>query len=240
MKFYAERKQEKRAAWLRSGNIWDSPSPGRDLPSNIKYMVVDVETHDWGDNCIGRVVEIAWMLYDSGGNKLESKQYLLRPYAEYGEISTKARRYHGINTTCAKELGSDSTIVFAEFARILMQVPNDGFVIAHNMKHEDKLFQDNLSVEQAVIWDRTPKCDTICKSLLKYLPGGNPYGNRKYGLKLADLHKECFRRMRDNGSDSQHEALADVKMTWEIFDFYKRRCESANENTRSVLKWQQG
>ena len=35
-----------RKKWLGDNN-WNDITPGRELPSNIKYMVVDIETHDW-------------------------------------------------------------------------------------------------------------------------------------------------------------------------------------------------
>ena len=35
-----------RKKWLEDNN-WDDITPGRELPSNIKYMVVDIETHNW-------------------------------------------------------------------------------------------------------------------------------------------------------------------------------------------------
>jgi len=45
--------------------------------NQIKYIVVDVETHDWKDGGPrnGRIVEIAWMLFDRDMKCIESKQY---------------------------------------------------------------------------------------------------------------------------------------------------------------------
>jgi len=45
MKVYTAVK--KREKWLRDGNKWDGIVPDtRELPGNVKYMVVDLETHD--------------------------------------------------------------------------------------------------------------------------------------------------------------------------------------------------
>ena len=57
-----------RLMWLQD-NCWDVISPSTTLPANIKYVVVDVETHDWDDSGLsarssGRIVEIAWLLYN--------------------------------------------------------------------------------------------------------------------------------------------------------------------------------
>ena len=40
----------KRQEWMRNGNKWDDIIQGRELPHNTKYMVVDLETHDWKCN----------------------------------------------------------------------------------------------------------------------------------------------------------------------------------------------
>ena len=86
-----------RKKWLEDNN-WNDITPGRELPSNIKYMVVDIETHDWlPDHLVkdddkdndelrygtGRIVEIAWMLFNASGKCLESKRYLIKPYGTH-------------------------------------------------------------------------------------------------------------------------------------------------------------
>lgn len=215
----ARRKVKARARWLQDGNNWDPISIGRELPENIKYIVVDVETHNWDDKDPSRIVEIAWMLFDEKGDQLESRQYLLRPY-EYDEISQKATRVHGITTKCARDLGSDAHLVFNEFTNIIKQIPDDGFVIAHNMKHENVIFQTNLNKEERAIWKNAPKCDTWAVSLLKHLPeeAKSKYLQRSYGLKLADLHKEIS-ATRTFGA---HSAIVDVHMTWDVFEYFKQ------------------
>ena len=47
---------KKREEWMSDGNKWDTITPGRVPPTGIKYMVVDVETHD-----IGRMVVVLVM-----------------------------------------------------------------------------------------------------------------------------------------------------------------------------------
>jgi len=115
----------KREKWLRDGNKWDDIMPSRDLPTNIKYIVVDVETHDWKDGgpCNGRIVEqIALMVFDRDMKCLESKQYLLKPHG-YDKIAQKATAVHGITTELAVEYGVDSHLVFDEFIAIVKQLP---------------------------------------------------------------------------------------------------------------------
>ena len=101
----------KRQEWMRNGNKWDDIIQGRELPHNTKYMVVDLETHDWKCNdpllAHGRIVEIAWQLFSDLGECLESKQYLIKPYGTYKEIARKATAVHGITSRQAYEHGVD-------------------------------------------------------------------------------------------------------------------------------------
>ena len=72
----------KRQEWMRNGNKWDDIIQGRELPHNTKYMVVDLETHDWLSDWLitgqsqstrydtARIVEIAWQLFDDLGKCL--------------------------------------------------------------------------------------------------------------------------------------------------------------------------
>ena len=166
---------KKREEWMSDGNKWDTITPGRVPPTGIKYMVVDVETHDWKDGGPrnGRIVEMAWMVFDRDMKCLESKQYLLKPHG-YDKIAQKATACHGITTELAVEYGVNAQHVFVEFTAFLNQLPDNGFVIAHKMEHEDPVFKCNLNEEQRVLWYKAPKCDTWDTKLLKYLPSSLP------------------------------------------------------------------
>ena len=160
-----------REEWLIH-NDWNSVTTDtRKLPANVKYMVVDVETHDWKEGTDvrdGRIVEIAWGLFSDEGNCLESKQYLLKPHG-YKEIARKATAVHGITTECAISHGSDANLVFDEFTSVIRAIPRHGFVIAYNMFHEDQIFMCNLTQEQTIVWNKPPSvilipwyCGNIC------------------------------------------------------------------------------
>ncbi|KAL9190038.1 hypothetical protein ACHAXT_007249 [Thalassiosira profunda] len=148
------------------------------MPEDVKYVVVDVETHDWktGEQpsrnaMIGRVVEIAWVAYNEAGEEVEAKQYLLKPHGGYERIAEKAVKYHGITNRLVRDRGSDAALVFNEFSSLLQKIPpTEGFVIAHNMKHEDAVLYNNLDEEGRKIWDAVPKCDTMEKAPLALLP----------------------------------------------------------------------
>ena len=168
---------KKREEWMSDGNKWDTITPGRVPPTGIKYMVVDVETHDWlpppdqNKYDVSRIVEIAWKLFSGDtGDCLESKQYLIKPYGTYKEIARKATAVHGITTEQASKHGVDVELVMDEFIRIVESIPNDGFVVAHNMEHEHTVLTNSFSPNQRILWNDAPKCDTWNIKLLKYLP----------------------------------------------------------------------
>ena len=157
----------KRHEWMSRGNVWDSIVEDRDLPSNVKYMVIDLETHDWQHTArdplymrTGRMVEVAWKLFSDTGDCLESKQYLIKPYGTYKQIAKKATEVHGITTERASKHGDDVELVLDEFIRIVENIPKDGFVIAHNMDHEHTVLTNSFSPDQRVVWDGVPKSDT--------------------------------------------------------------------------------
>ena len=150
----------KRHEWMSSGNVWDSIVEDRELPSNVKYMVVDLETHDWlpppdqNKYDTGRIVEIAWKLFSGDtGDCLESKQYLIKPYGTYKEIARKATAVHGITTEQASKHGVDVKLVLDELIRIVGNIPNDGFVVAHNMAHEHTVLTNSFSPDQRGAWN---------------------------------------------------------------------------------------
>ena len=224
-----------REEWMSDGNKWDTVIPGRVSPTGIKYVVVDLETHDWKCNdpllADGRIVEIAWKLFSDTGDCLESRQYLVKPYGSYKEIAPKATEVHGITTEYASKHGVDVDMVLGEFIDIVKNIPNDGFVIAHNMEHEHTVLTNSFSPSQRIVWNAVPKSDTHSVPLLKFLPEpvltkyyrGSKLQWRKWGLALSELHRnispdpEAHTLLADNA----HFACTDVDMTWEIFQYYK-------------------
>ena len=233
---------KKREKWLHDGNKWDVIVPDRKIPGNVKYMVVDIETHDWlPDHLVkdeddndelrygtGRAVEIAWKLFSGKDDCLESKQYLIKPYGTYKEIARKATAVHGITTEQASKHGVDVDLVLDELIGIVKNIPNDGFVVAHNMEHEHTVLTNSFSPNQRILWNDAPKCDTWNVKLLKFLPeqvlikyyGGSKLQWRKLGLKLSELHRHISPDTHTSYATFAHHACTDVDMTWEIFQYY--------------------
>ena len=225
---------KKREEWMSDGNKWDTVIPGRVPPTGIKYVVVDLETHDWlpppDQNYydVSRIVEIAWKGFSGVGDCLESKQYLVKPYGTYKQIAKKATEVHGITTERASKHGDDVELILDEFIRIVENIPKDGFVIAHNMDHEHTVLTNSFSPDQRIVWNDAPKCDTWNVRLLKFLPeqvlikyyGGSKLQWRKLGLKLSELHRHISPDTHTSYATFAHHACTDVDMTWEIFQYY--------------------
>jgi len=189
----------------------------------ISVDVTKERTEDRPRN--GRIVEMAWMVFDRDMKCLESKQYLLKPHG-YDGIAQKATAVHGITTERAVDDGVDAQHVFDEFTAILDKLPSNGFVIAHNMEHEDSIFKCNLNKEQQVLWRDAPKCDTWSLQLCQYLPqeAKEKYQihTRKFGLKLTELYSYVCPQNDNDCVKFSHMALEDVKMTWAVFLYYMK------------------
>ena len=223
---------KKREEWMSDGNKWDIVTPGRVPPTGIKYMVVDVETHDWKQTAqskydASRIVEIAWKGFSGVG---DCKQYLIKPYGIYKQIAPKAIEVHGITTERASKHGFDVDIVLSEFIGIVKNIPNDGFVVSHNMEHEHTVLTNSFSPNQRIVWNDVPKSDTHSVPLLKFLPeealakykGGreSKLQWRYCGLKLSELHRHISPDTHTSHATFAHYTCTDVDMTWEIFQYY--------------------
>ena len=178
---------------------------------------------------VSRIVEIAWKGFNGVGDCLESKQYLIKPYGIYKQIAKKATEVHGITTERASKHGDDVELVMDEFIRIVESIPNDGFVVAHNMEHEHTVLTNSLSPDLRIVWNEAPKSDTHSTDLLlDYLPREAKLENKKrlgliplVGFRLQQLH-ECVHQGDGHMYDYVHFAETDVDMTLDVFRYYQR------------------
>lgn len=208
-----------------------SPGSAEEPDDSVMYVTVDVETHDWKDcsrrtqeNYIGRIVEIAWVLYDVRGNVVEEKCHLVRP--EGYVIAEKATQIHGITTEVALKQGCPANAVFANFIAVLKKVPKEGFAIAHNMAHEDMCFTHNLTGEALEVWTAVPKACTLSPRLLGEIYPR--YRGRTYGLKLAELYHLVCRSAGPPAKKAKgdaHTALTDAHMVGTIFFYFRKTLE---------------
>lgn len=200
--------------------------------SRTRYIAVDVETHDCvkytcRDDYTGRIIQIGWISYNCHGKVLDRQCHYIQPVGF--QISTRATQCHGITNETALRLGKDATVVLQQFVDVLQKMQGCGYVIAHNMKHEDCCLARNLTPAQLQIWDSMPKVCTLTPRLLHLIDSDHywdaPGLPRHQGMKLIDLHRLlCGDQSSETLLRKQaHNALADAQMAAEVFFEFKRQ-----------------
>ena len=228
-----------------STNYKNNPREDNDFTlSRPRYVAVDVETHDCvkytcRDDYTGRIVQIGWISYNCHGKVLDKQCHYIRPPVGF-QISTLATQCHGITNEIALRLGKDATVVLQQFVNVLQEMKQGGgYVIAHNMKHEDCCLAHNMTPTQLQVWDSMPKVCTFTPRLLHLIDSDQywsaPGLPRHQGMKLVDLHRwMCGDKVSETLLQKQaHNALADAQMAAEIFFEFKRQVPKEEE-----LLWQ--
>lgn len=110
--------------------FFDTETTG--LPRNWKAPVTDL--NNWP-----RMVQIAWILCDAKGNRIESDDYIIKP--ENFVIPQDASRVHGITTERAINEGESLENVLNNFNRLVGQ---SSFIVAHNVSFDEKILGAEL------------------------------------------------------------------------------------------------
>jgi DNA polymerase III subunit epsilon len=177
--------------------FFDTETTG--LPKNYKAPVSDVD--NWP-----RLVQIAWLLYDLDGKKIESGDHIIRP--EGFTIPLAASRVHGISTERAVEEGHELTGVLGLFNDLIKEA---NFVVAHNISFDEKIigaefFRKNI---QSELFQKKRLCTMNASTNFCKIPG--PYGYK--WPKLSELHIALFGK----GFDEAHDAAVDIHATAKCF-----------------------
>lgn len=177
--------------------FFDTETTG--LPRNWKAPVTDL--NNWP-----RMVQIAWILCDDEGNRIESADFIIKP--ENYKIPVAVARVHGISTEKAMNEGEDLETVLARFNELIEEA---NFIVAHNISFDEKILGAELLRKGVKSnFNRKPKLCTMQASTdYCRLPG--PYGYK--WPKLSELHIKLF------GEDFEgaHDALADINATEKCF-----------------------
>ena len=180
--------------------FFDTETTG--LPLNWKAPVTDL--NNWP-----RMIQIAWILCDDKGNRIEAKDYIIKP--ENFNIPKEASRVHGISTEKAIHEGEDLEIVLNKFNALIEQ---SDFIIAHNISFDEKILGAELirkNIKSS--FERKSKLCTMhastdyCK-----LPG--PYGYK--WPKLSELHIKLFGKDFEDAHDASVDINATEKCFWEM------------------------
>ena len=180
--------------------FFDTETTG--LPRNWKAPVTD--TNNWP-----RMVQIAWILSDRNGNRIKSKDYIIKP--EGFKIPSDASRVHRITTERAFDEGLHLERVLNEFNELITE---SDVIVAHNIDF-DKMILGAEFIRNGIKseFDYKPKLCTM-KSSTDYcrIPGN-------YGYKWPKL-SELYQKLFGEGFDEAHDASVDINATemcfWEL------------------------
>lgn len=159
-----------------------------------------------------RIVQIAWLLTDANGRRLQAAEAIIRPQGFV--IPDDAARVHGITTERALSEGQPLAEVLQQFLAALRQADT---LIAHNIAFDRPV----LSAELLRCGLPSPLetypsiCTMVASTELCAIPGH--YGPK--WPKLEELHQHLFQQPMT----AAHQALADVNATARCFFALQRQ-----------------
>lgn len=177
--------------------FFDTETTG--LPRNWKAPVTDL--NNWP-----RMIQIAWILCDNNGNRVETDDYIIKP--ENFEIPGDASRVHGISTDRAIKEGEDLGLVLNMFNEL---VKRSEFIVAHNISFDEKILG-------AEVLRKKIQSDFSSKKKLCTMQSSTDYCklSGRYGYKwpkLSELHIKLF----GEGFKEAHDASVDINATEKCF-----------------------
>jgi DNA polymerase III epsilon subunit-like protein len=179
------------------------------------YLFFDTETtglpKDWKaplsklDNW-PRMVQLAYMLYDKEGNKLQEADLIIKP--EGYTIPKEAADVHGITTDIANQKGIPLELALASFYEAAQTAE---VLVAHNMAFDEMIVgAELLRKNKHNIIPRKKRICTMQSGVnLCRIPS-------KYGFKwpkLTELHYKLF----DTDFEDAHNAYVDISITAKCF-----------------------
>jgi DNA polymerase III subunit epsilon len=180
--------------------FFDTETTG--LPKSWKAPVTD--TNNWP-----RLVQLAWLQYDSGGVFLSEGDCLIKP--DGFRIPPDATRIHGIAHERAQEQGESLPAVLERFAALLAGA---SVLVAHNISFDEKIMGAEF------IRNRMPNhlsgkakiCTMESTTAFCAIPG-------QYGFKwpkLSELHYKLFKTNVVEAHNAAVDIQATAKCFWEL------------------------
>ena len=180
--------------------FFDTETTG--LPRNWKAPVTDL--NNWP-----RMIQIAWILSDDKGNRLESADFIIRP--ENFEIPVEASKIHSISTEKAMSDGEVLNKVLTHFNGL---VEKADFIVAHNISFDEKIVgAEFLRKQVRTNFERKAKLCTM-KSSTDYCQLSGHYGYK--WPKLSELHIKLFGKDFEGAHDASADINATEKCFWEM------------------------
>jgi DNA polymerase III epsilon subunit-like protein len=182
--------------------FFDTETTG--LPKNWKAPVTDL--NNWP-----RLVQLAYLLYDSAGNKITEGNFIIRP--EGFKIDASAANIHGISTERALKEGVPLSQVMDDF---LVQLEKSTHLVAHNMSFDEKIVgAELLRLGESNVLNNKKKLCTM-NATTDFCAIRGPYGFK--WPKLSELHYKLFK----TNFEEAHNAAADIQATAKCFWELKR------------------
>lgn len=180
--------------------FFDTETTG--LPENWKAPVTDL--NNWP-----RMIQIAWILCDNEGNRMETFDCIIKP--ENFTIPKEAASVHGISTEKALKEGENLEEILNRFNDL---VDKSDFIVAHNIGFDEKIIgAEFLRKSVQTKFSKKKKLCTMNASTNYCQIEGN-YGYK--WPKLSELHIKLF----GVDFDGAHDAYADIDATdrcfWEL------------------------
>ncbi|MCK4922712.1 MAG: 3'-5' exonuclease [Bacteroidales bacterium] len=180
--------------------FFDTETTG--LPRNWKAPAKDL--NNWP-----RMVQIAWILCDDNGNRIESDDFIIKP--EKFHIPSEASRVHGISTEKAISEGEELEKVLIKFDKLVAQ---SDFIVAHNISFDEKIVGAEFLRKgvQTKLGRKRKLCTMQASTNHCKLPG--PFGYK--WPKLSELHMKLFGEDFDEAHDASVDINATEKCFWEM------------------------
>ena len=171
--------------------FFDTETTG--IPRNYKSPASD--SRNWP-----RLVQIAWLRMDEGGQELEAAEHIIKP--DGFVIPSDAARVHGITTERALREGEPLDQVLEQFVADLQEATA---LVAHNVQFDEKIVGAELlrTGQPNVVESKRRLCTMLSSTDFCRIPG--PYGNK--WPTLSELHLKLFGQPLQGA----HRALVDVR-----------------------------
>lgn len=178
--------------------FFDTETSG--LPRNWNAPASDLE--NWP-----RLVQLAWIQYDSSGNEISGKNRIIKP--EGFEIPFSSTMIHGITNKRALETGIPLQKALNEF---LQAVNTSNLLVAHNMNFDEKV----ISSELIRTGKNLPSINKFCTMETTADFCKIPHRNGYKWPKLTELHKKLFNSNFNGAHDASNDVLACARCFFEL------------------------
>jgi DNA polymerase-3 subunit epsilon len=171
----------------------------------MNFCVIDTETSDLPQND-GRVIELAWKIFNDSGNLILEVSRIISPKGEW-VMGSKAQDVHGICKEDVLKVGGIPILIFAELFKDLEEnYPIT--LVGHNISFDLEMLEKDMKRDE--IDGGLDFIPCLCTQEL---------GKKYLGLKDSDKLSldELHRKLFNKGVSDAHGALEDVNATADCF-----------------------